>query len=84
LGVGAELAAIDGMGKLAVSDVLHAATLEMDEVGTVATAVTAIGVRVTSAPVMDEVKEFKVDRPYVVAIVHDGTGEVLFLGRIGK
>jgi serpin B len=83
-GDGAELSPIDGIGRLAVSDVLHAATLEMDEVGTVATAVTAIGVRVTSAPVMDEVKEFKVDRPYVVAIVHDATGEVLFLGRVGK
>ncbi|HLO41748.1 MAG TPA: serpin family protein [Phycisphaerales bacterium] len=80
----ADFSAIDGKGQLAVSDVIHAATLEMDEVGTVATAVTAIGVRVTSAPMPGEIKVFNVDRPYVMAIVHDATGSVLFAGRVGK
>lgn len=67
---------------VAISEVLHAATVELDEEGTVATAVTAIGVRATSAPILKEIPVFRVDRPYLISIIHDGTGSVLFLGRI--
>lgn len=78
----ADFSGISDREGLAISDVLHAATIDMDEVGTVATAVTAIGVRVTSAPMPKELIVFKVDRPYLVAIVHNATGEVMFLGRV--
>ncbi len=80
---GADFSGISTAERLQISDVLHAATVDMDEVGTVATAVTAIGVRVTSAPMPGQLKVFNVDRPYLLALVHDGTGEVLFLGKIG-
>lgn len=78
----ADLTGIATGDRLKISDVLHAATVDMDEVGTVATAVTAIGVEVTAALPPRDLITFRLDRPYVLAIVHEQTGEVLFLGAI--
>ncbi|HRJ49191.1 MAG: serpin family protein [Phycisphaeraceae bacterium] len=78
----ADFSGITGAAPLAISDVIHAATIEFDEVGTVATAVTAIGIRVTSAPMPEDPVVFRLDHPFVIAIVHDATGAVLFLGRV--
>jgi serine protease inhibitor len=60
---------------LALSRVLHDAVVEVDEEGTVAAAVTTVGVGVTAAP-----PPVVADRPFILAIRHEETGTVLFLG----
>jgi serpin B len=68
---------------LALSEVLHRATLCVDEAGTEAAAATAVVMfpaGITSTRV--EPIEFTVDRPFLFAIQHRTSGACLFLGHI--
>ena len=58
----------------------HKALIEVDEVGTVAAAVTNVGVSVTSAG--PPPTTFYVDSPFFFIIRDDRTGTLLFMGRI--
>jgi serine protease inhibitor len=53
----------------------------IDEEGTEAAAVTTVGVTVTSAPV---VTEMRIDRPYVFVIRERLSGTILFMGKITR
>jgi serpin B len=75
----ADLTGISPEGDLHVSGIAHQATVDVDEHGTTATAATGILVGVTSMP---EPASLVVDRPFIVAIEQDSTGELLFLGRV--
>lgn len=82
LGMGVLFAGPDlsGIGPgLAVSRVLHDAVLEVDERGTVAAAVTTIGV-VTSLP--PPPLKLTVDRPYMLVLRDLPTGSVLFVALV--
>jgi serpin B len=69
-------------GDVYISDVLHKAVVEVNEKGTEAAAATAITIRLTSAmPVVDPF-HMVVDRPFLMAIVDDKTGLILFMGAI--
>ena len=59
---------------------LQRAYIEVDEAGTKAAAVTAIGIAPTAVIGGSNVKSFVVDRPFVYAIVHKDTGLMVFLG----
>jgi serpin B len=61
----------------------HAATLQVGEKGTVASAATAVGVRSTAAPVGPRVT-VRFDRPYLMLITATATGEPLFLARVAS
>lgn len=65
-----------------VDDVLQKTFIEVDENGTEAAAATAVIMnRATSiGPGMEEIKEFKADRPFIYFIRDDVTHEVLFIG----
>ncbi len=66
-----------------IADVIHAAAIKMDETKTEAAAATAVVVEVTSAPVQPRKPiEMRFDRPYLLYIIHEPTGAVLFAGRI--
>ena len=65
---------------LAVSRVIHDAVMEVDERGTVAAAVTTVGVVATSLPPPPTHLAF--DRPFLVAIRDDATGSILFLAKV--
>ena len=68
---------------LALSEVLHRATLCLDEAGTEASASTAgftLGPGIASTRA--EPIEFTVNRPFLFAIQHRTSGACLFLGRI--
>jgi serpin B len=78
----ADFSGISSAERLMISGVVHAATIEMDEKGTVASAATGIGVAPTSIALPREKITFRADRPYFLAIRHDETGAILFLGRI--
>lgn len=67
---------------LAVSRVTHDAVMEVDEKGTVAAAVTVVGVEVTSLPPPPEHLVF--DRPFLVVIHDDDTGSILFLAKVNE
>jgi serine protease inhibitor len=62
--------------------VVHAATLQVDEQGTVASAATAVGVGAAAAAPAPRTIVF--DRPYVLLITGTATGEPLFLARVAN
>ena len=65
--------------ELFLSTVKQKTAVDVDEAGTVAAAVTSVGVGVTSVPQRLEVR---VDRPFVVAIRERLSGALLFLGKV--
>ncbi len=67
--------------ELVVSEVLHKAFVAVDEEGTEAAAATAIVMELTAAPVgLDRTLRF--DRPFILLIQDDATGEPIFAGVI--
>lgn len=60
-----------------VSQVLHKATLDVDEEGTTATAVTTVEIRFASLPMM-----FRFDRPFMIFITDQKNDHILFLGKV--
>lgn len=66
---------------LEIGVVAHAATITVDENGTEAAAATAVGVELVSART-DRPVEVTVDRPFLFAVRHVGTGAPLFVGRV--
>jgi serpin B len=69
-----------------IGDVLHRATLEVAEEGTEAAAATAVVMLETRAtpPKQDRPTPipFVVDRPFLIYVVDDASGAILFQGRI--
>lgn len=65
-----------------LDDVLHVASLECSEDGTVATAVTAAVVMTRSLPLPG--RRLIVDRPFLFAIRDRESGALLFVGRVDK
>lgn len=65
-----------------VSFINHAAKLTVDESGTEAAAVTAVGVGYGLAPSVEKPVSMTLDRPFLMAIADSGTGQVLFSGAI--
>lgn len=65
-----------------VEDVLQKTFIEVDENGTEAAAATAVIMNEATSigPGMEEIKEFKADRPFIYFIRDDVTHEVLFIG----
>jgi serine protease inhibitor len=66
----------------AISQVKHKTFVEVNEEGTEAAAVTAVGIVTTSARPIDEPFNMVVDRPFFCAIRDNQTGTVLFMGNI--
>lgn len=76
----ADLSGMDGAKDLYISDVVHKAFVTVDEAGTEAAAATGVIVGTTAMPL--EVKQMKIDHPYIFLIRDIPTGTVLFLGRV--
>jgi serpin B len=66
--------------RIMVDEVLHAATILVDEAGTEAAAATAVSMRATGMP-LDPV-ELRAERPFLFAVRDRLTGAVLFAGRV--
>ena len=67
---------------LMLGNAFHAATIEVDEEGTVATAATALEAVEGAEPDPAEPIEIRVDRPFLYLIRHQPTGANLFVGRV--
>ena len=70
--------------RLYISRAFQKATITVDEEGTIAAAATVVSAEVVSGTIVKKVcpKEVKFNRPFVYAIQHGETGQVLFVGRI--
>ncbi|KAM9393550.1 serine protease inhibitor A3M-like [Pholidichthys leucotaenia] len=75
----ADLSGISPGQRLAVSEVVHQATLDVDEAGATAAAATGIGIVLMSA---FNVPVLKFNRPFMVIITERHTENVLFMGKI--
>jgi serine protease inhibitor len=73
----ADFTGINRLGNLLITEVKHKTYVKVDEEGTVAAAVTSVGVGYTSAPF-----EFVVDRPFLFVIHENHSGTILFMGKI--
>ncbi|XP_032364762.1 alpha-1-antitrypsin-like protein CM55-ST isoform X1 [Etheostoma spectabile] len=80
-GGSANLRGISEEGGLAVSKVLHKATLDVDETGAEAAAATAVLIGRT-IEVPTKVSVLKFNRPFMVMITERNTEKILFMGKI--
>jgi serpin B len=60
----------------------HAATLDVGEKGTVASAATAVGIQAAAGHVFPPTVAF--DRPYLMVVTDRATGEPLFMARVAE
>ncbi|MDF1519917.1 MAG: serpin family protein [Brevefilum sp.] len=77
----ADFSGINQANELFITDVLHKATITVDEEGTEAAAATAVIMGLKSMAPEDPV-ELTVDRPFLYFIQHHPTGTILFFGRV--
>jgi serpin B len=76
----ADFTGISHIRPLFVSDVIHKAFVDIDEVGTEAAAATVV---LLSRSLPQSIhKDFTVDHPYLFLIRDSITGSILFLGRV--
>ena len=78
----ADFSGITDVEDLFISDVLHKATITVDEEGTEAAAATVVIMRAKSAPEPEEPISLVIDRPFLFMIQHQPTGTILFMGRV--
>ncbi|TDH13360.1 hypothetical protein EPR50_G00056820 [Perca flavescens] len=69
---------------LAVSEVVHKATLDVDETGATAAAATGIGIGATAIRFPDPVPVLKFNHPFMVIIIERNTEKILFLGKMNN
>lgn len=79
-----QMADVNSANNLYISEVRHKAFAEVNEEGTVAAAVTSVGVALTSVQQPREKFVMKVDRPFFFAIRDNQTGVVLFMGSVAN
>ncbi|XP_056144300.1 alpha-1-antitrypsin-like protein CM55-MM [Lampris incognitus] len=78
-GFEADFSGISDRQRLAVSEIAHQATLDLDEVGATAAAGTGIAIVPLSSQM---VPVLRFDRPFVVLITDPATETILFMGKI--
>ncbi|XP_066945269.1 uncharacterized protein [Macrobrachium rosenbergii] len=78
----ADLSQFSSKNKLAVSDIIHKAYVDVNEEGTEATAATAVVISIISAAPPPPIVQFHCDRPFVFMIYDRLTNNVLFMGDI--
>lgn len=80
----ADLSGISEEMPLKVDSVLQKARLILDEEGTRAAAVTALGVETCAMPLPEEIVEFKLNRPFAVVVADEVSGAVCFAGIVAN
>ncbi|MDO9537902.1 MAG: serpin family protein [Thermoplasmata archaeon] len=67
---------------LKISSVIHQSFVAVNENGTEAAAATAVIMNPTSAPIQPIL--FKANHPFIFFILHEETGQILFMGKVGN
>nr|XP_040051559.1 serine protease inhibitor A3K-like [Gasterosteus aculeatus aculeatus] len=75
----ADLSGISDGNQLSISEVVHQATLDVDEAGATAAAATGVGFIKQS---FHQIPVLKFNRPFMVMITERNTDKVLFMGKI--
>jgi serpin B len=68
--------------KVCIGRVLQKTYMDVNEKGTEAAAVTAVAMVAAAAAAPEPPVDFRVDRPFIVALVDEPTNQILFLGTI--
>ena len=78
-------AEFDGISKrpLLIDDVIQKSYIAVDETGAEAAAVTAVQMALTGLRPQER-KSLTLNRPFIYAITHNQTGEILFIGKVGN
>jgi serpin B len=79
--ISANFSGITHQNQLMIHDVVHGATLKVDEQGTVAAAATGVTFVGSSAPGGPTV-HLTLDHPFLVFLRDDASGAILFAGRV--
>ncbi len=79
---GADLTGMTEVRELYVAEVVHQAFIKVDEMGTEASAATAVLGGRGGGGEPPPIATFTVDRPFLFFIEHGDTGEVLFMGQV--
>ncbi len=80
---GADFSGMDGRRDLYIDDVIHQAFVDVNEEGTEAAAATAVVARLMSARIEEPpIPVFRADHPFIFIIQDNGTGDILFMGRV--
>lgn len=77
----ADFKAMYGETPVAISQITHKATLEVDEMGSVASAATAVEMSRLSAAI-EQAPQIRFDRPFLCMIRERSSGTILFMGRV--
>lgn len=80
----ADFSGIEPKNELYITDALHKAFIDVDELGTEAAAATAVSVDVTSILPPKIIPEFRADHPFIYLIKDNQTGSILFMGRLKR
>jgi serpin B len=80
----ADFSGIDGHGKLAISEVMHKAFVDVSEQGTEAAAATGLTMRATAMRAPEPTVVFRADHPFVFLIRDTRSGVILFIGRLSN
>jgi Serine protease inhibitor len=80
----ADFTGISPKGNLFIGKVLHKTSIQVNETGSEAAAITAIEIRFTSTGEPDPRKFLTINRPFIFAISEKTTGSILFIGEIRK
>ncbi|WP_067078513.1 serpin family protein [Methanoculleus horonobensis] len=78
----ADFSGMDGTDMLFISEVVHKVFVDVNEEGTEAAAATGVVMNIKSAPGGDTTPVFRADHPFVFLIVEEGSGTILFAGRV--
>jgi serpin B len=78
----ADFTGMEPKNELYITDALHKAFIDVDELGTEAAAATAASVGVTSIRPPKVVPEFRADHPFFFLIKDNQTESILFMGRL--
>jgi serpin B len=78
----ADFSGIDGRGKLAISEVMHKAFVDVSEQGTEAAAATGTAMRAISMRMPEPPVVFRADHPFLFLIRDTRSGVILFIGRL--
>ncbi|MCA8990107.1 MAG: serpin family protein [Planctomycetaceae bacterium] len=81
-GTDADFTGISDAEDLYLSDVVHKAFVEVDELGTEAAAATGVVVTARAAP--PQYPTFRADHPFLFLITHQPTQAILFMGRLQR
>ena len=78
----ADFSGIDAAENLAISRVLHAADIEVQEAGTLAAAATIVEIEPSAMKIEPHGKPFDANHPFLYLLRDERTGAVLFAGRL--